>query len=371
MYSEIVSKRHRNITDLLVSDDLLDLKKDIIPKLERHQAITVNDAAFLMKNIDRKFVQKLVLEYSGHYRRLYSNDVGFIVPIYFNTFCQNKCKYCGMASTNTSMKRDKINFNTFLEELDIVCNLGYNTIELVAGSVKYDLNLINRMMNAIRIKGKSAAFCLDSLDVNEYNEFVLENDTMIHFQETYDKGLYEYYHPAETKKGDYKYRVDSVERAIHAGLKKAGLGVLFGLANFKEDVLMVIDHGKYLENMYGISVKLIGIPRLKPADSLIPISGLNDVTDKEIVLSSAIYRLAFPEVEMVATTRENEEMIGDLLNHSATYTNYCCSLIPGGYKNIQYGTFDHSQFRYNSPGFEKIDNIIRKNDLRPSFSMAF
>ncbi len=344
---------------------------NILAKLDGKLPIDLIDAAYLLNNADNIYIQKIVLSASMKYRRYYCNDVGFIVPIYFDTRCQNNCKYCGMASSNTVISRGKNNYKTFLEELDILGELGYNTIELVAGSVSYDLNLLRKMMSAIRAKGKSAAFCLDSLSTDEYKQFATEKDTMIHFQETYNQDIYKKIHPLNTKKGNYNYRIDAVERAILAGLKKVGLGILFGLNKFIEDVLMVIDHGKYLELKYNLKIKLIGIPRLQiTAGCMSDFKGF-EVSNQELLLAAALYRLAFPYAEMVATTREDNNMIGDLLSHAATYTNFCCSLTPGGYKELKFGTFIDSQFQYHSPGYENIINIIESNKLVPNFKKSF
>ena len=53
------------------------------------------------------------------------------------------------------------------------------------------------------------------------------------FQETYHLPTYEAQHPDKTQKGDFIWRLDSLNRAMEAGIDDVGIGALFGLYDWR------------------------------------------------------------------------------------------------------------------------------------------
>ena len=91
--------------------------------------------------------------------------------------------------------------------------------------------------------------------------------TYVCFQETYDPVLYKKYHPAGTPKADYDNRVTVFDRAMEAGISDVGLGVLFGLADYRFEVLALMEHARHLEEVFGCGPHTISVPRIEPADN--------------------------------------------------------------------------------------------------------
>ncbi|MFH1192531.1 MAG: radical SAM protein [bacterium] len=366
MFSKVYEETNKKVLDALEKAKNWDVSI-ALSKIKSSEELNLLDYASLLADHNKKY-RDCILESSEKItRKNFKSKVGFIVPIYIDTRCQNKCKYCGMSSEIKNLDRKWLDYNSFLDELNIVVEMKYNTVELVAGSLNYDFGLLKKMMSAIRDKVDGSAFCFESLTEDEYKIFANYLDTTILFQETYDEKMYKYYHPKDTKKGDMDFRLDASERAMSAGIKKIGIGVLFGLSKMEYDVLMLIEYGNYLKERYDIFPHLIGIPRLKSADGTeIRDTGF-EVSDDDYIFATAIYRLAFPNAEIVASTRENPECISKLLKYSATFTNFCCSLKPGGYKELKDGLNTEGQFHYYSPGYNSMKNLIEKNGLEMDF----
>ena len=79
--------------------------------------------------------------------------------------------------------------------------------------------------------------------------------------------MYETLHPRNTIKGDYLWRLYAMHRAMEAGVDDVGLGVLFGLYDWKFEVMALLLHAIELENKFGIGPHTISFPRLEPAEN--------------------------------------------------------------------------------------------------------
>ena len=69
------------------------------------------------------------------------------------------------------------------------------------------------------------------------------------FQETYHRPTYEGIHKGP--KRDYMRQLHALDNAFEAGIDDVGLGVLFGLYDWRFEVLSLITHTKYLQERFG------------------------------------------------------------------------------------------------------------------------
>lgn len=133
------------------------------------------------------------------------------------------------------------------------------------------------------------------------------------FQETYHRPTFKYMHIGGPK-SDYDNRILTMDRAMRAGLDDVGLGVLYGLYDYRYEVLAVLMHANHLEREYGAGPHTISVPRMRPAEgsdvSLHPPYPVNDEDFKKIV---AILRIAVPYTGMILSTRESADMRRELL----------------------------------------------------------
>jgi len=188
------------------------------------------------------------------------------------------------------------------------------------------------------------------------------------FQETYHPEAYRWYHPSGKKK-DYEWRLTALDRAQEAGIDDVGIGALFGLYDWRFEVLGLVRHANHLEACYNVGPHTISFPRIKDALSL-NIDGRYQTSDENFKKLVAILRLAVPYTGLILTAREAPEVRRDVMQ-------YGVSQIDGGTK-LELGSYSESknegqnlnreQFRINDPRTlaDVIDELLT-NDYIPSF----
>jgi 2-iminoacetate synthase len=58
-----------------------------------------------------------------------------------------------------------------------------------------------------------------------------------------------------------------MHRSLKAGLDDIGLGVLYGLYDYKFDTLAMVAHAHHLNDEYNVGPHTISVPRIKPANN--------------------------------------------------------------------------------------------------------
>jgi 2-iminoacetate synthase len=133
------------------------------------------------------------------------------------------------------------------------------------------------------------------------------------FQETYDPRIYKRFHPSGPK-SNYEHRLQTMDRAQIAGIDDVGIGALFGLTDYRFEVLGLLQHAQHLDRTYHAGPHTISIPRLRPAeeapDAISPPSPVSDADFKKLV---AVLRCAVPYTGMILSTRESVETRSHLL----------------------------------------------------------
>jgi len=180
------------------------------------------------------------------------------------------------------------------------------------------------------------------------------------FQETYRRDLYEKLHPRNTIKGDYLWRLYAMHRSLEAGVDDVGLGVLFGLYDWKFEVMALLLHAIELERKFGIGPHTISFPRLEPADNT-PFTDnpKYKVSDSDFRKLVTVIRLAVPYTGMILTARENAEMRRQILPLGCTQTDASSCIGIGGYADMgetQQG--DRQQFILGD--IRSLDTVVRE-----------
>jgi 2-iminoacetate synthase len=175
------------------------------------------------------------------------------------------------------------------------------------------------------------------------------------FQETYHRQTYGAVHLAGKKK-DYDWRVTAMDRAIEAGIDDVGIGVLFGLADWRFEVLALMQHIRHLETKFGVGPHTISVPRLEPATgsdvASQPPMPVSDVDFRKIV---AILRLAVPYTGIIMSTRENAHIRRETFALGVSQISAGSRTNPGGYAEDERG--DASQFCLGD--HRTLDEVIR------------
>ncbi len=313
---------------------------------------------------------------------VYGYSIKLFVPVYLSNACINECMYCAYRAPNPDMPRRTLTPDEFRREIIEVTRMGYRVIELVTSeslALKENGSLA-RYVSIARDVLDNAPMPVESDKLNETNkaEIILMSWTLsedefrsVHdagldafylWQETYNEKRFSEMHPQQTPKADFCYRLEVFDRAIESGIRKIGMGVLFGLSEWEYDVLALILHGRYLEETYGVTPDAIGVPRFKYASGAPLTKAPYPVSDDELRLAVAIYRLAFPHSQIFLNTREKLNLILQLLDGGGSEMNIACAVYPGGYTEP---THDR-QFDFFSYPTDKTLSILREKGYQPT-----
>jgi 2-iminoacetate synthase len=191
------------------------------------------------------------------------------------------------------------------------------------------------------------------------------------FQETYHPETYSLYHPSG-KKRDYNYRLTALDRAQEAGLDDVGIGALFGLYDWRFEVMALLRHTNHLEACYNVGPHTISFPRLQDASS-VSTNGRYRVTDNDFARMVAILRLAVPYTGMILTAREPAAIRSELMEFGISQIDGGTKIELGAYAQsaMEEQNLDKEQFRINDDRSLNviIDELIETGHM-PSFCTA-
>lgn len=290
------------------------------PDLEDFKALISPAAEPFLEEMAQKSHQ-LTLERFGKTIQMYA-------PMYLSNECQNICTYCGF-SLDVQIPRKTLTDAEILEEVKVIKSYGYDHILLVTGEanktvgvdyLKHAIELIKPYFSHIAIEVQP----LDQADYEVLMEAGLH--TVLVYQETYHRENYKLHHP-KGRKSNYDYRLETHDRLGKAGIYKMGLGVLFGLEDWRTDTFYAAAHLDYLEKTYWRANYSISFPRLRPCAGGIPLKSV--MTDKQLVQLICAYRIFNQEVELSMSTRESEVFRNNIIKLGITSISADSKTDPG------------------------------------------
>jgi len=311
----------------------------VIKKGLEKKGLTIEETAVLINTEDEKLLSEI---YDAAYQikeEIYGNRIVFFAPLYVTNACQNDCLYCGFRSSNKELKRRTLSMGELAEEVQILEDMGHKRVLLVYGEsqkIDYLVDSVKTVYNTKSGKGEIRRVNVNSapLTVEEY-KILKDADigTYQCFQETYHQETYHKMH-ISGKKTDYFWRLYALDRAQEAGLDDVAVGVLFGLYDWRFEVLALLQHSEHLEKKFGVGPHTISFPRLEPAlnapVSIDPPCLVSDHDFKKIV---AVLRIAVPYTGLILTTRETPDFRRELFNLGVSQVSAASKTYPGGYKD--------------------------------------
>ncbi|WP_313017515.1 [FeFe] hydrogenase H-cluster radical SAM maturase HydG [Acetoanaerobium noterae] len=350
---------------------------NIIDKGSKLQGLTYDEIAAILQNDDEE-VTKALFKAAGEIKnKIYGNRVVMFAPLYISNYCVNSCKYCGYQACN-QFDRKKLSQEEIIQEVKILEQMGHKRIALEAGEdpnncpLDYVLEAIDTIYSVKTNDGNIRRINVNVAATTVENYKKLKDrdiGTYILFQETYHRPTYEVMH-TDCLKGNYEYHLTAFDRAMEAGIDDVGAGVLFGLYDYKFEVLGLMMHNAHLEQKYGVGFHTISVPRLKKAEGMdldmFP-HILDDETFKRLI---AVIRLAVPFTGMILSTRESVELRREAIHYGISQVSAGSSTGVGGYKEREDGRsveqFDVSDHR--SP-LEVVKSLLAQGFV-PSYCTA-
>lgn len=326
------------------------------PNLEDFKALISPAAAPYLEQMAARS-QQLTQERFGKTIQMY-------IPMYLSNECQNICTYCGF-SLDVKIDRKTLTDAEIMAEVRVIKDLGYDHILIVTGEANKTVG-VDYFVNAIRlIKPYFSHISMEvqPLDQEDYETLIAEGlNTVLVYQETYHKADYKIHHP-KGKKSNYDYRVETHDRLGKAGIHKMGLGVLFGLEDWRTDTFFCAAHLDYLEKTYWQTKYSVSFPRLRPCAGGIPLK--SEMTDRELVQLICAYRIFNQEVELSISTRESQAFRDNIFKLGITSISADSKTDPGGYANPQVNL---EQFEIDDKrSTETFIDVIKKNGYEPVF----
>lgn len=326
---------------------------DIVAKARECKGLDLDELAILLQAEDPEVVSSIYEAALYVKDKIYGRRMVFFAPLYVSNVCANNCLYCGFRKDNKELVRRVLTPAEIQREIEILLAEGHKRVLVVAGehptlsgieyietAVKavYDTQVGNASIRRVNVN------CAP-LSVEDFKRLKATGiGTYQCFQETYHLETYQKMHPSGPKK-DYLYRLHAPSRAMEAGIDDVGIGALFGLTDYKFEVMSVLTHSQYLDKTYGIGPHTLSVPRLEPALNApaanTPPYAIQDDDMRRIV---SCLRLAVPYTGIILSTRERAEFRNELIGLGVSQVSAGSRTSPGGYYDAKAHAPEAEQF---------------------------
>lgn len=263
--------------------------------------------------------------------RNFGRTISLFAPLYLANYCTNRCLYCSF-NHNNEIERRKLSLEEVELEGQAIAATGLAHLLLLTGESRRHSgpDYIQACVERLRPSFASLGIEIYPLAEEEYRQLYESGvDSLTLFQETYDENVYASVHPAGPKR-DYRWRLETPERACRAGIPGVNLGALLGLGDWREDAWATALHARYLQKHYPDVEIALSIPRLRPhVGGFQPQAG--PVTDAALVQIILVYRLYLPRAGITLSTRESPSLREALLPLGITKMSAGSLTSVGGY----------------------------------------
>lgn len=360
--------------------------RDILQKSLEIERLDPHETASLLHVKDEELWQEMYETGYQVKKKVYDNRIVFFAPLYCANLCVNNCAYCGFRTENTDEKRRMLSFEEIRKETEAVVDEGHKRMIVVFGEhPKTDADYMVKAVEEIYNVKKPArtgqgeirrvninAAPMSTADLKKLWKVGI--GTYQVFQETYHKETYANVHPANTIKGNYRWRLYALHRAMDAGIDDLAIGALFGLYNWRFEVMGLLYHAMDLEHHFDIGPHTISFPRLQPAyGSKLSHHSKYLVNDDEFKKLVTVLRLSVPYSGLIITARENAELKKDVIKVGCTQTDASTKIGIGAYSEQLKQEQNPDKVQFTLGDQRSLDEVIRElaeMDMISSFCTA-
>lgn len=352
---------------------------EVLQKSLSKNRLTLEETAVLVNTNQPELIEEIKEAARKLKKEVYGDRIVLFAPLYVGNHCVNNCKYCGFKASNKKALRKTLSKDELIENVEALEENGQKRLILVYGehpsySADYIADTVKTVYQVKKGNGEIRRVNINAapMDIEGFRK-VREAGigTYQVFQETYHRETYKKYHTGGFKR-DYDFRLTSLDRAQEASLDDVGIGVLFGLYDWRFEVLALVRHTNHLEASYNVGPHTISFPRLQYASEY-EISPEWLVSDEDFTKLVAILRLAVPYTGLILTAREPEYIRREVLQFGVSQIDAGTKLEIGAYASVDENAQnpDKEQFLINdnrSLG-EVIDELLEEGYI-PSFCTA-
>ncbi len=353
--------------------------KSVLEKSLEKQALTLDETAALLV-VESPELKETVYEAARKLKReIYGNRIVLFAPLYIGNHCINDCRYCGFRRSLKSAVRRTLSDEELVQEVKELEREGHKRLILVYGeSPEYSPEFIAHTVNVVYSTreghGEIRRVNINAAPLDKEGFRIVKEagiGTYQIFQETYNKQAYAKYHPANTRKADYLWRLDAMDRAFEAGCDDMGIGALFGLYHWRFEVMGLVSHALHLQQRYQVGPHTISFPRIQPAHGL-DLDLEYQTTDEEFKQLVAVLRLAVPYTGLIMTARESASVRDAVMQFGVSQIDAGTRLEIGAYheKMSNKGMQDLEKEQFQIADNRTLDEVITwlmEQDFIPSF----
>lgn len=350
--------------------------KAIVAKSLNKERLNLKDVATLIGADYPEAIEAVKYGAKELKQTVYGNRIVLFAPLYIGNKCVNDCTYCGFRVVSKETVRKTLSFSEIEAEVEALEKVGHKRLILVFGEHHiYDAQYIADCVKKVysvkvgngeirRININAAPFDIEGFKVIKESGI----GTFQIFQESYDPEVYSKYHLSGAK-SDYNNRLISFDKAMEAGIDDVGLGALFGLGDWRFEVMGLVRHTNHLESVFGVGPHTISFPRITPAKNS-DTSLMKEVTDDELLRIITILRLAVPYTGLILTARESVSLRQNILQYGVSQIDGGTNINIGGYTEEEHKR-DKEQFTINDDrALNEIIEELIETDFLPSFCTA-
>ncbi|MEI6683075.1 MAG: [FeFe] hydrogenase H-cluster radical SAM maturase HydG [Bacteroidota bacterium] len=354
--------------------------RDVIAKSLDKNRLTLEETAVLVNATDPELIEEIKQGARRLKEKVYGQRIVLFAPLYVGNLCTNNCAYCGFKASNKQLKRVTLGEEDLVAQVKALEDSGQKRLILVFGEhPKYDAKFIADSVRTV-YSVKSGPGEIRRVNINaapmDVDDFRIIKDSKIGtyqiFQETYHEETYARVHMSGQKR-NYDWRLTALDRAQEAGIDDVGIGALFGLYDWRFEVMGLVRHTNHFEAVYNVGPHTISFPRIQYASQL-NIDQTYMVSDAEFTRLVAILRLAVPYTGLILTARESAAIRDEIMQFGVSQIDGGTNIELGGYskkKDNEDQDIDLEQFQINDNRTlnEIMDELISKKYI-PSFCTA-
>ena len=319
----------------------LPLIEQILQKAAEGRGLSHREAAVLVECSSEQMWERIFSLARELKQRIYGNRIVMFAPLYLSNYCVNGCTYCPYHATNRTIPRRKLSQEEIRQEVIALQDMGHKRLALETGEhptqspIEYLLESIDTIYSIHHRNGAIRRVNVNIAATTVENYRLLRDagiGTYILFEETYHRATYERLHPTGPK-SDWAYHTEAMDRAMEGGIDDVGIGALFGLTDYRYDLVGLLMHAEHLEARYGVGPHTISVPRIRPADDIDTADFPHAVSDEAFRRLVAVLRLAVPYTGMIVSTRESQLSREQVLEVGVSQLSGGSRTSVGGYAN--------------------------------------
>jgi 2-iminoacetate synthase len=305
-------------------------------------ALSLTDFGHFISPAAGEFLESLGRRSQQLTQQRFGKVIRLFAPLYLSNECINNCKYCGFSRDNPIL-RVTLSAEEVLHEARALIKQGFRNLLLVSGEHPKFVSkeYLTECVRVLHEEVPSISLEVGPMETEDYRPIARAGaDGLVVYQETYDRAVYAKMHTSGPKR-DFEWRLETPERAYAAGFRRLGIGALFGLGDWRLEAIGVAAHADYLLRNCWKAQLTISLPRLRPCAG--EFQPLSQMTDRDLVQLVCAFRLMFPDVGLVLSTREPAELRNGLIPLGITLMSAGSHTEPGGYTGAGKANLHHTQ----------------------------